>query len=492
VLTSELKSKIDAIWSSFWTNGIANPLETIEQFTYLLFLRRLSDEQNRRERIALQEETFVENPIFRDDEKRLQWKNWPADDRALYELVDREVFPWLRNIGGGTTSFTKNLKDARLSIPTSALLKEIVGKIDDLEDHAKRLAAEGESYLDTMGDLYEYLLSKLSTAGRNGQFRTPRHIIEMMVELAAPTPKSIICDPACGTAGFLANAVRYLQKNHKDAYFEGDNLYHFNNEAFIGTDVDATMVRIAAMNLLLHGVENPNVKRANALATEFAFESEICDVILANPPFAGSINETELSPNLKSATGGSKKSELLFIALFLRLLKAGGRAVVIVPDGVLFGAQKAHQTVRTELVEKHKLEAVISMPSGVFRPYAGVSTAILIFTKTGAGGTDNVWFYDMTADGFSLDDKRNPVKENDIPDLLEKWKSRADQGRTGKSFLVSKSEIAGEGYDLSLNRYKTVVYEAQTHRAPLELIAEIRTLESQLNEGLEQLESKLK
>ena len=492
MLTSELKSKIDGIWGAFWTNGIANPLEAIEQFTYLLFLRRLSDEQNRRERIALQEETFVENPIFSEHDKRLQWNRWPSDDRALYELVDREVFPWLRNIGGGTTSFARNLKDARLSIPSSALLKDVVNRIDDLEDYAKRLAAQGESYLDTMGDLYEYLLDKLAQAGRNGQFRTPRHIIEMMVELVAPTPKSIICDPACGTAGFLANAARYLEKHHKSAFLDGATLHHFNNGAFIGTDVDATMVRIAAMNLLLHGVENPDIKRANALATEFAFESEVCDVILANPPFAGSINESELAPNLKSATGGSKKTELLFLALFLRLLKPGGRAAVIVPDGVLFGAQKAHQSVRTELVENHKLDGVISMPSGVFRPYAGVSTAILLFSKTGAGGTDSVWFYDMTADGLSLDDKRQPVRDNDIPDILTKWKTRHDEGRSGKSFLVPKAEIAANGYDLSLNRYKVVEYEAQIHRSPRELLAEIRTLEAQLSEGLEQLETMLR
>ena len=489
MLTPELKSKIDGIWSAFWTNGIANPLEAIEQFTYLLFLRRLSDEQNRRERIARQEEMFVEHPIFAPHQTHLQWKNWPADDRALFELVDREVFPWLRQIGGADASFARNLKDARLTIPSSALLKEVVGRIDDLEDHARRLAATGESYLDTMGDLYEYLLSKLSTAGRNGQFRTPRHIIEMMVDLMAPAPQSIICDPACGTAGFLANAARYLHKHHARAYYEGANLHHFNNGAFIGTDVDATMVRIAAMNLMLHGVENPDIARANALATERAFDAEICDVILANPPFAGSINETELAPNLKSAAAGSKKTELLFLALFLRLLKPGGRAAVIVPDGVLFGAQRAHQTVRETLVEKHRLDAVISMPSGVFKPYAGVSTAILIFTKTGAGGTDDVWFYDMTADGFSLDDKRAPIAANDIPDLLRKWPDRTDEGRGGQSFTVPRAEIAANGYDLSLNRYKTVAYEAQVHRAPAELIAEIRDLEAQLAQGLDQLES---
>lgn len=489
MLTPELKSKIDAIWSAFWTDGISNPLEAIEQFTYLLFLRRLDDEHRRRERDARFEEIAFENPIFAPHQSDLRWTNWhELEANQMFERVDRLVFPWLRGLGDGLTTFGANMKDARFTIPSPALLKRVVAMIDDLEDYARRLTEGGENYHDTKGDIYEYLLSKLSTAGRNGQFRTPRHIIEMMVELVNPQPRDIICDPACGTAGFLANAASYLKRNYRMDYGDGALLHHFNNAAFVGGDVDNTMVRIAAMNLLLHGVENPQLRRLNALATEAAFEREVCDVILANPPFAGSVNESELAPNLKSATGGSKKTELLFLALFLRLLKAGGRAAVIVPDGVLFGAQKAHQTVRRELVETHKLDGVISMPSGVFRPYAGVSTAILLFTKTGAGGTDSVWFYDMSADGFSLDDKRTPIADNDIPDVLSAWKTKRDDGRTEKCFLVPKSEIVQNNYDLSLNRYKQVIYQTQSHRAPHALIADIRDLESQIAQGLDALE----
>ncbi len=497
MLTSELTFKIDALWLDFATNGLTNPLEVIEQITYLLFLRRLDDNENKRERAARLDEVAFDNPIFAPDKQHLRWGKWPFSADMLYQLIDREVFPWMRTLGtraGEDSSFAENLKDARLALPSDgALLLRAKNKIDEIQTIAKSLDSgqSGESYLDTMGDLYEYLLSKLATAGRNGQFRTPRHIIQMMVDLVAPTPKDVICDPAGGTAGFLANAARTLQERFKSAYYDPQTMAHFNTKAFIGYDLDATMVRIAAMNLLLHGIENPQLSRKNSLGIDNAFESEICDIVLANPPFAGSVNESEIAPNLKSAAGGSKKTELLFIALFLRLLKPGGRAAVIVPDGVLFGASNAHKAIRQSLVDTHKLDGVISMPSGVFKPYAGVSTAILLFTKTGAGGTEDVWFYDMKADGFSLDDKRQEIKDNDIPDILAAWPTRRDDGRSGKAFLVPKSEIIANGYDLSLNRYKTVEYEAQTHRAPADLLAELRTLETQITEGIDQLEAML-
>lgn len=441
--------------------------------------------------------TKVENPLFDGEKGHLRWNKWPNHPEMLHQLVDREVFPWMRTLGtraGEDSSFASNLKDARLALPADGgLLLRAKNKIDEIQGIARALDSGqgGDSYLDTMGDLYEYLLGKLATAGRNGQFRTPRHIIQMMVELVAPVPRDVICDPACGTAGFLANAARTLQERHKSAYFDAKLMAHFNTSAFMGYDLDATMVRIASMNLLLHGIENPQLARVNALGIDNAFESEICDIILANPPFAGAVNESEIAPNLKSAVGGSKKTELLFIALFLRLLKAGGRAAVIVPDGVLFGASNAHKMVRQTLVESHKLDGVISMPSGIFKPYAGVSTAILLFTKTGAGGTDEVWFYDMKADGLSLDDKRQEIKANDIPDILAAWPQRRDDGRTGQAFRVPKSEIVGTGYDLSINRYKTVEYVAQTHRTPGDLITELRTLETQISEGLDQLEAML-
>ena len=496
MLTSELRSKIDNLWLDFATNGLTNPLEVIEQITYLLFLRRLDDEENRRERVARASERSIENPLFTTETQPLRWSKWPNHPAELHQLVDTKVFPWMRELGGaagGDSSFAQNLKDARLVLPSDGgLLLRAKNKIDEIQTIAKSLdSGGGDSYLDTMGDLYEYLLGKLATAGRNGQFRTPRHIIQMMVELVAPTPKDVICDPACGTAGFLANAARTLQERFKTDYYDAKIMAHFNEGAFIGYDLDATMVRIASMNLLLHGIENPQLARKNSLGADNADESEICDIILANPPFAGSVNESEIAPHLKSAAGGSKKTELLFVALFLRLLKAGGRAAVIVPDGVLFGASKAHKTVRQTLVETHKLDGVISMPSGVFKPYAGVSTAILLFTKTGAGGTSDVWFYDMKADGFSLDDKRQEIKDNDIPDILATWKTRHDDGRGAAAFTVPKEEIAENGYDLSINRYKKVEYEALEHRAPQELIAELRELEGQIAEGIDALEGML-
>jgi type I restriction enzyme M protein len=508
MLSPELRSKIDALWLDFATNGLTNPLEVIEQVTYLLFLRRLDDAENTRERHARALDIPFDNPLFAFETQHLRWSKWPAHPERLHTLVDREVFPWMRTLGASRThdedfdsesdlkasSFARNLKDARLALPSDgALLLRARNKIDEIQTIARALATQNNqnSYLDTMGDLYEYLLSKLATAGRNGQFRTPRHIIQMMVELVNPTPRDIICDPACGTAGFLANAARTLQERHKSAYFDPEAMAFFNTRAFVGFDLDATMVRIASMNLLLHGIENPQLERRNALGIESAFEGESCDVILANPPFAGSVNESEIAPNLKSASGGSKKTELLFVSLFVRLLKAGGRAAVIVPDGVLFGASNAHKMVRQVLVEEHKLDGVISMPSGVFKPYAGVSTAILLFTKTGAGGTEAVWFYDMRADGFSLDDKRQEIRDNDIPDILEAWPARRDDGRTGRAFCVPKAEIVAKNYDLSLNRYKTVEYAAQVHRSPTELLAELRTLETQISEGLDQLEAML-
>lgn len=500
MLNSELRSKIDALWLDFATNGLTNPLEVIEQITYLLFLRRLDDEEKRRETMARLDGAAIEYSIFAPDAQNLRWSNWPHHPEQLQQRVERDVFPWMRALGNtsenaGDSSFARNLKDARLALPSDgALLLRAKNKIDEIQTVAKSLDSgdSGESYLDTMGDLYEYLLSKLATAGRNGQFRTPRHIIQMMVELVNPTPRDIICDPACGTAGFLANAARTLYERYRQNYlFEAKTLEHFNQKAFVGFDLDATMVRIAAMNLLLHGIENPQLERKNALGIDNSFETETCDIILANPPFAGSVNESEIAPNLKSAAGGSKKTELLFLALFLRLLKAGGRAAVIVPDGVLFGASNAHKALRQTLVESHKLDGVISMPSGVFKPYAGVSTAILLFTKTGAGGTDEVWFYDMKADGYTLDDKRQETRDNDIPDILQSWKTRRDDGRSGKCFRVLKSEIVANAYDLSLNRYKTTEYVAQTHRAPTELLADLRTLETQIAEGLDQLETML-
>lgn len=361
---------------------------------------------------------------------------------------------------------------------------------------------------DTKGDLYEYMLSKIATAGQNGQFRTPRHIIKMMVELMQPSPLDVVCDPACGTAGFLVAVAEYLRnlKDKEENYVlnAAENRAHFNHDMFHGFDFDGTMLRIGSMNMMLHGIENPKIEARDSLSEKSGYVDEAFTLILANPPFKGSIDQSTIAKTLTKVVS-TTKTELLFIALFLRLLKVGGRAAVIVPDGVLFGSSNAHKTIRKVLVEEHKLDGVISMPSGVFKPYAGVSTAILIFTKTGAGGTDKVWFYDMQADGFSLDDKRQPVEENDIPDIIKRWQEDKsfyppqppdDRGekkgnRTDKAFFVPKDEIKSNGYDLSINRYKEIDYEEVEYEHPQVILRKIRELETEINQDLTELEGLL-
>jgi len=531
MLSSELKSKIDAVWEAFYTGGISNPLETIEQITYLLFLRRLDDEQIAREGAARWGGGVIENPIFDAGSARFRWSAFrDLSPDAQYELFERDVFPWMRALGGG--SYAANMKDARFTIPTPALLSRVIELIDGLEIEAQRLVMAGHDYADTKGDIYEYLLDKLKSAGRNGQFRTPRHIIEMMVALMAPRPGERVCDPACGTAGFLVYSALFERKTWGNAIWKsGESAHFWNNDAFTGFDFDQTMLRIASMNMMLHGVDNPRIRYRDSLSQGASGDAELYDVILANPPFAGSLDESAVASDLKREVK-TKKTELLFLALFLRLLKPGGRAAVIVPDGVLFGSSTAHKTLRQTLVEKHRLQGVISMPSGVFKPYAGVSTAILLFSKTGAGGTGDVWFFDMKADGFSLDDKRQAVRENDIPKVLEAWTQGAGAGltpssnrgggsgpgaleerltdsqmegleegvspaspptnpRTSQSFFVPKSEIAANGYDLSLNRYKEVELQTQAHRAPTELLADLRALDAQIQTALGELEELL-
>jgi type I restriction enzyme M protein len=372
------------------------------------------------------------------------------------------------------------MKDAIFMIPTPSLLERVVEQISQvpMEDR------------DTKGDLYEYMLSKLTTAGRNGQFRTPRHIIKMMVALMQPRPDDIICDPACGTAGFLVAAGEYLREHHADLFHNEKLKKHFNEKLFNGFDFDSTMLRIASMNMMLHGVENPAIEARDALSGSAGDISDAFTLVLANPPFKGSLDEETVAKDLLR-TVKTKKTELLFIALMLRLLKPGGRCAVIVPDGVLFGSSKAHLDLRKILVDGHKLEAMISMPSGVFRPYAGVSTGILIFTKTNSGGTDHVWFYDMQGDGFSLDDKRNPLpNEDDIPDVLACWRKRdpaMDTDRTAKAFLVPVQEIRDNKYDLSINRYKKVEHEEVAYEPPQVIIARLEALEREIAGELAEL-----
>jgi type I restriction enzyme M protein len=421
----------------------------------------------------------------------------------MYIVIGEHVFPFLRAMGGDGSTYAHHMKDARFTIPTAALLAKVV----DLLDHVPM------EDRDTKGDLYEYMLSKIASAGQNGQFRTPRHIIRLMVELTAPNPKDVICDPASGTCGFLVAAGEYLREKHPEILRDTQAREHFHHGMFHGYDFDNTMLRIGSMNMALHGVDNPDIRYQDSLAQDHAGDEEKYSLILANPPFAGSLDYENTAKDLLAIVK-TKKTELLFLALFLRLLKPGGRAAVIVPDGVLFGSSKAHKELRRMIVEEQKLDAVISLPSGAFKPYAGVSTAILIFTKTNSGGTDNVWFYDMQADGWSLDDKRQPLlsedklgvtptqalsedehTKNNLPDVLARWQQREGEEmqrpHTAQSFCVPKAEITANGYDLSLNRYKEVLHEVREYLPPREILTNLATLEAEIQSGMEELKELL-
>lgn len=512
MLTGELRSQVDRVWDSFWSGGIANPLEVLEQITYLLFLRRLDELETLEENKSRQLGRAQERKIFPsgadgkgckyDDMRWSRLKNMAPQD--MFTTVSEHVFPFLREVGGDNSTYAKQMQGARFTIPTPALLAKVVDLLDQIPMEER----------DTKGDLYEYMLSKIASAGQNGQFRTPRHIIKLMVEMVEPTAKDVICDPASGTCGFLVAAGEYLRERRTELFADAKSRDHFHNHMFHGYDFDATMLRIGSMNMLLHGVENPNITYRDSLSQDHAVEDEKYSLILANPPFAGSLDFDGTAKDLLSVVK-TKNTELLFLVLFLKLLKAGGRAAVIVPDGVLFKTSKANKELRRILVEEQKLDAVVSLPSGVFKPYAGVSTAILFFTKTNSGGTDTVWFYDMTADGWSLDDKRQPLldadklgthptakltaeehSKNNLPDLLARWHKREgterDRARTEQSFAVKREEIAAADYDLSLNRYKEVVHEHVEHVAPLQLIAELNAIEADIQAGLKQLEGMLK
>jgi type I restriction enzyme M protein len=571
MLTNDIRSQIDQIWNAFWSGGISNPLEVIEQITYLLFIKRLDELQTLEELKATRLKKPIERRLFPegDDNHRLsprpyadyRWSRFkhfaPAD---MYELVGEHVFPFLRTLGGDESTYAHHMKDARFTIPTPGLLAKVVDMIDQVPMEER----------DTKGDLYEYMLAKIATAGQNGQFRTPRHIIRLMVEMVSPKPGDVLCDPACGTAGFLVAAGEYLREQHPEIFRDAKLSRHFHQEFFHGFDFDNTMLRIGSMNMLLHGVENPDIRYRDSLAQDHAGEEEKYTLVLANPPFAGSLDYENTAKDLQQIVK-TKKTELLFLALFLRLLKPGGRAAVIVPDGVLFGSSNAHKTLRKILVEDQKLDAVISLPGGVFKPYAGVSTAILLFTKTNSGGTDYVWFYDVDADGMSLDDKRTPLlpeeklgptprasldpglrrgdedgqagfrhagenrhpvltpeehAKNNLPDILARWRTlhslsrplagggrgegngkrsmplaaedaasyggESARKRTEQSFLVPKADIAAQGYDLSLNRYKEVVHEEVAHRPPGEILASLGKLEAEIQQGMKELEGMLR
>ncbi|WP_434282271.1 N-6 DNA methylase [Clostridium botulinum] len=484
MITGELKSKIDRIWETFWTGGITNPLEVIEQFTYFLFIKDLDDNEILAESDAELLGISFEG-MFPRDKQYLRWskfKNIEAGE--MYRIVSQEVFPFIKDIHGDKQSaYSKYMSDAMFKIPTPLMLSKIVDAIDNINMNDK----------DTKGDLYEYLLSKIAQAGTNGQFRTPRHIIKMMAELMKPTPEDIIVDPAMGTAGFLVGAEEYLREKHSELFLVQGLKEHFNNKMFNGFDMDRTMLRIGAMNMMLHGVDNPNIEYKDSLS-ETNKDREKYTLVLANPPFKGSLDYEAVSADILKVSK-TKKTELLFLALFLRILKTGGRCASIVPDGVLFGSTKGHKDIRREIVDNNKLEAIISMPSGVFKPYAGVSTAIIIFTKTGTGGTDKVWFYDMKADGYSLDDKRNPIDENDIPDIIERLSNldkEEERKRTEQSFLVPVDEIRENNYDLSINKYKEIEYEEVVYDEPKVILERVKKLEEEISQGIEELEELLR
>ncbi len=494
MITGELKLKVDRIWDSMWSGGIANPLIIIEQLTYLLFIKRLDELHTLKEAKVARTGNPIEDPVFTIDQDSLRWSRFKETaPEQMFKTVRDEVFPFIKTLGqkgdadgeGGST-YTHHMKDALFMMPTHRLLANVVDQLDGID-----MASS-----DTKGDLYEYMLSKIASSGQNGQFRTPRHIIQLMVEMTAPTPKDVICDPACGTAGFLVAASDYLVKNHSDMiYKDAKTRRRFNEGTFHGYDSDNIMLRIGSMNMLLHGMENPDIRYKDSLAQADDDDAEKYSLILANPPFAGSLDYESTAKDLQQIVK-TKKTELLFLALFLRLLQVGGRAAIIVPDGVLFGSSNAHKTLRKILVEDQKLDGIVSMPSGVFKPYAGVSTAILFFTKTNSGGTDNVWFYDMRADGYSLDDKRTPQPEkSDLADIVARWKNRDSEKvrtRLDQSFLVSKSEIAESDYDLSINRYKKVKYEETHYESPQVILEQLAKLEEEIASGRAALEELLK
>ena len=519
MVTGELRRQIDAVWNDFWSGGISNPLEVMEQLTYLLFVKALDEQQTLAENkanrtgqpIPPEDDIFPAGQEFRPEGRAegrpygdMRWsrfKHLPAAD--MHDVVANYVFAFLQH-RAAHSSHAQHMAGARFTIPTPGLLQKAVDGLD----------AVPMADRDTKGDVYEYMLSKIATAGQNGQFRTPRHIIELMVEMTAPQPDDVICDPASGTCGFLVGAGEHIRRRHPGALTDPARAAHFHSRMFSGFDFDSTMLRIGSMNMQLHGVQNPNIAHRDSLAEDHAGDAEGYSLILANPPFAGSLDYEGTAKDLLQVVR-TKKTELLFLALFLRLLRPGGRAAVIVPDGVLFGSSKAHRELRRILVEDQKLDGIVSLPAGVFKPYAGVSTAILLFTKTNSGGTDLVWFYDLQADGYSLDDKRTPLLEasrlgslvdealtatehaqNNLPDALSRWHDRngaeLERTPTEQSFCVSKADITTSGYDLSVNRYKEMVHDEAEHPPPAEILSDLAVLEHQIQGGMEDLKALLR
>lgn len=511
MLTGDLRSQIDKVWDTFWSGGLANPLLVMEQITYLLFIKRLDEIQILREKKANDLGKPIEDPIFTKKQYELRWSKFKGKDaETMFNLFrkDEGVFAFIRALGASQKSaFSRYMKDANFIIPNARLLSLVVDLLDKID----------MSNRDTKGDVYEYLLSKIASAGQNGQFRTPRHIIRLMVAMMEPTLDDVVCDPSAGSCGFLVTASEYIREKYPKELLKTENKKRFEHKMFMGMEFDPTMLRIGAMNMMLHGIEGVQLRDVDALSQANAGFFDACTLVLANPPFTGSLDEDVIYSEL-TKTVKTKKTELLFLALILRGLQPGGRAAVIVPDGVLFGSNKAYVDIRKELIDRHHLQAVISMPSGVFKPYTGVSTAILVFQKSGKGGTKDVWFYEMKADGYSLDDKRTPqvpefetfkqletiseVKGSDLPEILRAWRNlkthlkelekAPNKGRNTKSFFVNKEELAQNKYDLSMNRYRMIDHVEVEYEKPKNIIKAIRKLDEARSKELSELENLLK
>ena len=498
MITGEIKNKIDQIWDTFFVAGITNPITVLEQMTYIFFMKLLDDKQLQEEENARDWGAEIQNPTFldgqlwvnpdavSDEEKKgvpyenLRWhvfKNLGSDN--MFKLVRQSVFEFIKHIGTGEESaYSRYMKSAIFLIPNARTLSKVVDGVDALDMNNR----------DAMGDVYEYILGKMAASGTNGQFRTPRHIIRMIVEMMKPTPKDYICDPAMGSAGFLVEAVKYIKENYKESFFANEDIAHIKTSMINGYDTDQTMLRIGAMNLLLHDISSPNLAWRDSLSEQN--DDQSCyTLVMANPPFAGSLDKGNVNKKIL-AYANTSKTELLFLAQFVRSLELGGRCASIVPDGVLFGTSKAHIAIRQELVDNQQLKAVISMPSGVFKPYAGVSTAVLVFTKTNCGGTDKVWFYDMKADGFSLDDKRSAISENDIPDIVARFHNlNAEESRSRKeqSFFVPVEEIRQNNYDLSINKYKEIERERVEYEPVADILTRLEKTEGDYLKGYSEL-----
>ena len=498
MITGDIKNKIDQIWDTFFVAGITNPITVLEQMTYIFFMKLLDDKQLQEEENARDWGAEIQNPTFLDgqlwvnpeavseEEKKgvpyenLRWhvfKNFGSDN--MFKIVRQSVFEFIKHIGTGEESaYSRYMKSAIFLIPNARTLSKVVDGVDALDMNNR----------DSMGDVYEYILGKMAASGTNGQFRTPRHIIRMIVEMMKPTPKDYICDPAMGSAGFLVEAVKYIKENYKESFFANEDIAHIKTSMVNGYDTDQTMLRIGAMNLLLHDISSPNLAWRDSLS-EQNDDKSCYTLVMANPPFAGSLDKGNVNKNIL-AYANTSKTELLFLAQFVRSLEVGGRCASIVPDGVLFGTSKAHIAIRQELVDNQQLRAVISMPSGVFKPYAGVSTAVLVFTKTNTGGTDKVWFYDMKADGFSLDDKRSAISKNDIPDVVARFNNlKAEESRSRKeqSFFVPVEEIRDNNYDLSINKYKEIEREKVEYEPVKDILTRLEKTEGDYLKGYSEL-----